>query len=95
MCNCKYLGFHLKPCIYLRKELDWLIAKVEKMTMNQSFRWLSKGGKLTLVKYVIEEMPVYWMHLWIQVGIIDNIMKLCFKLLWSGNRDSSSLPWNS
>ena len=24
----KYLGFHLKPCRYLLKDWDWLIAKV-------------------------------------------------------------------
>ena len=27
----KYLVFHLKPCIYLIKDWDWLIIKVEKM----------------------------------------------------------------
>ena len=26
----KYLGFHLKPCIYLIRDWDWLIIKVEK-----------------------------------------------------------------
>ena len=32
----KYLGFHLKPCSYLLKYWDWLIAKVEKRVKNWS-----------------------------------------------------------
>ena len=91
----KYLGFHLKPCRYLLKDWDWLVAKVEKESRIGFFRWLSKGGKLTLVKYVLEAIPVFWMHFWIPLGIIDKIRQLCFKLLWSGNSDSSGFPWTS
>ena len=57
--------------------------------------WLSKGGKLTLVKSVLEAILVYWMHLWIPLGIIEKIKKLCFKFLWSGSSASSGLPWTS
>ena len=92
----KYLGFYLKPCKYLMKDWDWLIAKAEKRIKNWSFRWLPKGGKLTLVKSVLEAIPVYWMHFWIPVGIIENIRKIYFKLLSSSNYESSSgLPWTS
>ena len=80
----KYLGFYLKPCRYLLKDWDWLIIKVEKRINNWSFRWLSKGGKLILIKAVLEAIPVYWMHFWIPLGIIEKIRKLCFKFLWSG-----------
>ena len=55
----KYLGFHLKPCSYLLKDWDWLIAKVEKRIKNWSFRWLSKGDELTLVKAVLESISVF------------------------------------
>ena len=92
----KYLAFYLKPCRHLMKYWDWLIAKAEKRIKNWSFRWLPKGGKLTLVKSVLEAIPVYWMHFWILVGIIEKIIKICFKFLWSGNYESSSgLPWTS
>ena len=77
----KYLGFHLKPCRYLMKDWDWLVAKVEKRIKNWSFRWLSKGGKLILVKSILEAIPVYSMHFWIPLGIIEKIKKLCFKFL--------------
>ena len=48
-----------------------------------------------MVKAVLEAILIYWMHFWIPVGIIENIRKLCFKFLWSRNKDSASLPWNS
>ena len=91
----KYHGFYLKPCRYLLKEWDWLIIKVEKMINNWSFRWLSKGGKIILIKVVLEAIPVYWMHFSIPMGIIEKIKKICFKFLWFGNHNSYGLPWTS
>ena len=78
------------------KDWDWLIANAKKCIKNWSFRWFSRGGKLTLIKSVLEVFPVYWMHFWIPVGIIEKIRKLCFKFLWSSSCGSSSgLPWTS
>ena len=33
----KYLGFHLKPCRYLLKGWDWLVAKAKKRIKNWSY----------------------------------------------------------
>ena len=88
----KYLGFHLKPCRYLLKDWDWLIINVENRINNWSFRWLSEGGKLILIKAVLEAIPVYWMHFWILLGIIEKIRKLCFKFLWSSKLNALGLP---
>ena len=91
----KYLGFHLKPCRYLLKYWDWLIIKVENRINNWILCWLSKGGKLILIKAVLEAIPVYWMHFWIPLGIIEKIRKLCFKFLQSGKLNALGLPWTS
>ena len=48
-----------------------------------------------MVKAVLEAIPIYRMHFWIPVGIIEKIRKLCFKFLWSGHKDSAGLPWTS
>ena len=49
-----------------------------------------------MVKSVLEAIPVYWMHFWIPMGVIEKIRKLCFKFFWAGNSDSSyGLPWIS
>ena len=47
------------------------------------------------MKSILEAIPIYWMHFWIPVGILDKIRKLCFKFLWSGNKDVAGLPWTS
>ena len=68
---------------------------MENKIRNWSFCWLSKGGKLILVKAVLEAILVFWLHFWIPVGILEKIKKLCFKFLWDGNKDSAGLSWTS
>jgi len=46
----KYLGYMLKPNNYWIRDWNWLIRKVERHIQNWCFRWLSLGGRLTLVK---------------------------------------------
>ena len=72
----KYLGFYLKPCRYLFKDWDWIIAKAEKRIKLWRHRWLCRGGKLVLIKFVLEALPIFWMHFWIPSGIIEKIRKL-------------------
>ena len=62
----KYLSFHLKPCKYFLKDWDWLIFE-EKRINNWSFMWVTKGGKLTLVKYVHEAIQ----------GLLDAFLDPC------------------
>ena len=47
------------------------------------------------MKSVLEAIPVYWMHFWIPVAILERIRNICFKFLWSGNKYASGLPWSS
>ena len=48
-----------------------------------------------MIKAVLEAIPVFWMHFWIPLGIIEKIIILCFKFLSTGNSDSSGLPRTS
>jgi hypothetical protein len=59
----KYLGFHLKPNSYTKSDWNWLLAKLEKRLKSWSFRWLSSVGRMILVKFVLEEIPVYWLSM--------------------------------
>jgi hypothetical protein len=59
----KHLGFHLKYNLYLKGDWKWLIAKVEKNIKIWCNIWLSHGGRLVLVKYVLEAITVFWMSL--------------------------------
>jgi hypothetical protein len=59
----KYLGCFLKPNCYNKVDWYWLVRKFEKRIANWSLRWLSLGGRVTLVKVVLESIPVYWLSL--------------------------------
>ena len=54
----------------------WLLKKVEKRIGNWSYRWLSLGVRLILVKIVFENILVYWLSLAkIPKTILDKIRK--------------------
>jgi hypothetical protein len=59
----KYLGYFLKEDSYKLADWNWLIAKFEKKIGHWYTRWLSIGGRFTLIKYALEGQPVYWMAL--------------------------------
>ena len=59
-----------------------------------SHKWLSRAGRLVLVKAVLEAIPVYWMSLtWIPKGILESIRRICFRFLWSGKKEEQVTPW--
>jgi hypothetical protein len=90
----KYLGFQLNPNCYLKSDWSWLIAKMEKRLKQWSHIWLSRAGRLVLVKSVLEAIHVYWMSLaWIPIGILERLHRLCFKYLWEGSQEKVVLPW--
>lgn len=83
-----YLGFSLKANMHLKKDWSWLIGKVKKRLKVWSHKWLSRAGRLVLVKSVLEAIPVYWMFLsWIPKGILERVRRICFRFLWSGKKD--------
>jgi hypothetical protein len=84
----KYLGYYIKDEYYKTTDWDWLIAKVEKKIGHWCNRWLSLGGRYTLIKVVLEGQPVYWMALAaIPTLVLDKLRKLTYNFLWSGNTD--------
>lgn len=80
----KYLGFWLKPVAYKKEDWNWLIAKIESRINHWSFRWLSRAGRLTLLKSVLLAIPVYWAALtWVPKGVMEKIRKICSRFLWA------------
>eukprot|EP00253_Pinus_taeda_P030159 PITA_30159 len=76
------------------EDWNWLIAKIEARISHWSYRWLSRAGRLTLIKSVLLAIPVYWAALtWIPKGVMEKIRKICSRFLWAGTKESSVLPW--
>eukprot|EP00253_Pinus_taeda_P020431 PITA_20431 len=83
----KYLGFLLKPDNYRIKDWNWILAKIESNLKHWSFKWLSRAGRLVLIKSVLMVVPVYWASLtWVPKGILTSIDKLCSRFLWAGSK---------
>eukprot|EP00253_Pinus_taeda_P025399 PITA_25399 len=73
----KYLGFRLKPNGYRIADWLWLIAKVEKRLQVWYHRYLSRAGKLILIKAVIEATPLLTSEsLWTRVAYAKYINPL-------------------
>ena len=58
----KYLGFCLKPNDYQKQDWKWLLDKMEKCLNIWSHKWLSRAGKLVLVKVVLEAIQFTGCH---------------------------------
>jgi len=92
----RYLGYRLKPLGYKIADWKWPISKVDKQLNIWYHKYLSRAGRLVLIKAVIEATPVYWMTLvWIPRGILSHLQNLCCKFLWKGNQPGRIFAWTS
>eukprot|EP00253_Pinus_taeda_P009046 PITA_09046 len=90
----KYLGFWLKPNSKRIADWVWLVNKVEKRLNYWSHRYLSRDGRLVLIKSVLEATPVFWMVLaWIPRNILARLQQICNKYLWAGSQDKCIFAW--
>ena len=72
----KYLGFFLKPNSYGFQYWIWIYQKVEERVSAWGNKFLSKGGRMVLIKAVIQSIPVYWDSIaYIPKGILTKIRK--------------------
>jgi hypothetical protein len=81
-CGLKYLGFFLKPNDYKVSDWIWLLQKIEKRVGHWSFRWLSLGGRLVLIKYVLQNIPVYWCTLAKVPALIKTKIRQVFRIFY-------------
>ena len=93
----KYLGFFLKPNSYRVKDWHWLIKKIDKRISNWSYRFLTLGGNLTLIKATLQSIPVYWCSLVkLPVSVISSIRNKIFHFFWPSSnfeRKFHLAPW--
>jgi hypothetical protein len=65
---------------------------VEKMILSWCNRWLSRAGRLVLLKSIIEVIHVYWTSLaWVPKGMLHKINQMATCFLWAGKDDSKPL----
>eukprot|EP00253_Pinus_taeda_P026822 PITA_26822 len=90
----KYLGYWLKPTSQKITDWVWLVSKIEKRLSCWSHRYLSRAGRLILIKSVLEATPVFWMAMaWIPRNILAKLQQLCNRYLWTGHQDKRTFAW--
>ena len=85
----KYLGFVINLNAYSFKYWMWLYKKVEGKIGYWTYKFLSRGGRLVLLKEVLQSISVYWATIaYIPKGILRKINRKESPLL----RDSLKEP---
>ena len=83
----KYLGHFLKPNSYGKEDWIWLVRNFENKISHWCNRWVTLGGRIILVKAVLENITVDWFSLAkIPCSILDIIGKKKFHFLWVSNK---------
>ena len=83
----KYLGLPLtlrqnKPSLWLE-----VISKIKEKIASWGGNWLTKAGKLIMIKSIMEALPIYQSSVLLAPkAIIDQISKLIQDFLWNGSK---------
>jgi len=79
----KYLGLHLGASYKSTRIWDGVIEKVKNRSASWKRLYLSKGGRVTLIKSTLSNIPTYYMSLFpISVSVATRIEKLQRDFLW-------------
>jgi len=81
----KYLGLPLGASYKSTRMWDGVIEKIEKRLASWKRLYLSKGGRVTLIKSTLSNLPTYYMSLFpIPGSVAARIEKLHRDFLWGG-----------
>lgn len=87
-----YLGLPLGGNISRLNVWEPMIERMRRKLASWKGRLLSIGGRLTLIKSAISNLPIYFMSLYpMPQGIIDKITSIQRRFLWSGDMDKRAL----
>ena len=87
-----YLGLPIGGNISRMALWDPIIKRIEKRLATWKGRMLSIAGRITLIKASITSLPLYFMSLFpAPRGVIEEIIKLQRRFLWSGEVGKSPL----
>jgi hypothetical protein len=70
-----------------------MIKKIEDKINRWCHRWMSRGGRMVLVKSVLESIHVYWLSIaHIPKTIIERIHRKCSNFLWTCSKEKEGIP---
>jgi hypothetical protein len=81
----KYLGLLLGASYKAKPIWDGVIEKIKRQLASWKMVYLSKGGKLILIKSTLSNLPMYFMYFFLfLLGVATRIQKLQWDFLWGG-----------
>lgn len=90
----KYLGFPLLSGRVTCADFSFIIDKVNSRLAGWKGRLLSRSGRVTLAKSVLNSMPIYTMHnLLMPSNICDKLDSTIKQFIW-GNRGCHWVKWD-
>ena len=87
-----YLGLLVGGGITRLSSWEPLIENIRKKLAAWKSSLLSIGGRLTLIKSSLSNLPIYYMSLFpLPQGVIDKIIQMWRQFLWNGKEDRKAL----
>ncbi|KAL6554936.1 hypothetical protein OROGR_006194 [Orobanche gracilis] len=89
-----YLGVPVGANMNLKKNWKPVIDKFNSKLSVWKARSLSFGGRVTLAKSVLGNLPTYFLSLFAApAGIVDSLEKIRRRFIWGGNSTSNKICW--
>ena len=83
------LGYFLKPLGYRVNDWLWIIQRFEKRISHWTYKYISLGCILILIKSVLSSIPVYWMGLApLPASILQKLRRIMFNFLWGSSNNN-------
>ncbi|PKU87700.1 Putative ribonuclease H protein [Dendrobium catenatum] len=75
---------------------DNIFTKIEKKMNNWSSNFLSYGGRLILIKSVLNSMPIYLFHTLLpSISVCSKLERIFNKFFWGSTFNNKSIHWSS
>ncbi|KAL2947351.1 hypothetical protein AAZX31_20G064500 [Glycine max] len=89
-----YLGMPIAVKASSRVVWEPLINKFEAKLSKWNQKILSMGGKVTLIKSVLNALPIYLLSFFkIPQRIVDKLVSLQRQFMWGGNQQHNRISW--
>ncbi|KAI3750395.1 hypothetical protein L2E82_21030 [Cichorium intybus] len=92
----KYLGVPVGANMNLKKNWKPVIDRFHSKLSLWKAKTLSFGGRVTLIKAVLGNLPTYYLSLYkAPIGVLDQLEKIRRKFIWGGDESNNKTRWVS